>query len=136
MDFEKEAREMAFPTMIKIVNEWHRQVGIGFIIRSKLRNAIADTVATKVFEQSFAEALRNAFLAGELSGREKAAEADADVVYTIRFRRGSAEGLWFVTSEDEPHLFIAHADLSAIIADIPNILTRAFVAKTSDVGMK
>lgn len=40
--------EEAPQIMLRIVNEWHRQVGIDEVMKTKLTRAIADTVATGV----------------------------------------------------------------------------------------
>jgi len=58
--------------MLAVVNEWHRKVGIGFIMRAKLRNKIADTIAAKVFEEHLAQALREAAQSGAEEMRERA----------------------------------------------------------------
>lgn len=47
------------------------------------------------------------------------------LVRTLAFSR-SESGLWFVTSEDEPSIFMSHRNLGAIIDDLPNVLRRAF----------
>ena len=44
--------------MLKVVNEWHRQVGIDEILKSKLTKRIADTVATGVFAAALRELMK------------------------------------------------------------------------------
>lgn len=41
--------------------------------------------------------------------------------FTLKFKQGES-GLWFVSSEDRPTLFVAHRSLEAIIADLPAIM--------------
>ena len=49
----------AFQIMLDVVNEWHRQVGIDDVMKSKLTQKRADTVATGVFKRSIASAIRS-----------------------------------------------------------------------------
>ncbi len=44
--------------MLAVVNEWHRQVGIDEILKSKLTKRIADTVATGVFADALRELMK------------------------------------------------------------------------------
>jgi hypothetical protein len=41
--------------------------------------------------------------------------------FTLKFKKADS-GLWFVTSEDEPSLFIAHRSIEAILCDFPAIM--------------
>jgi len=43
--------QTAFAAMLETVNEWHRKVGIDDVMKTKLTRAIADTVATGIFQR-------------------------------------------------------------------------------------
>ena len=59
-DAEERARTVAFSAMLSIVNEWHRQVGIDEVMKTKLTRAIADTIAERAITSELTQALREA----------------------------------------------------------------------------
>ena len=56
--FEGAAREAAFQIMLDIANEWHQQIGIDEVMKTKLTRKIADTVATGVVTRHLTVSLR------------------------------------------------------------------------------
>ena len=56
---EERAEKVAFSAMLSIVNEWHRQVGIDEVMKTKLTRKIADTVATGIVTGELTKALRD-----------------------------------------------------------------------------
>ena len=62
-EHDLKADALAFNMMLSIVNEWHRQVGIDEVMKTKLTRAIADTVATRCVREALAAALREAVAA-------------------------------------------------------------------------
>lgn len=77
---DRALRDTAFRMMLTIVNEWHRQVGIDEVVKTKLTRAIADTVATGVIEKTLGEALRAA--------REEERTRCIQTVWAVKDRRG------------------------------------------------
>jgi hypothetical protein len=51
--------------------------------------------------------------------------SEAHGIITIEVKRGES-GLFTATSDDLDGVFIAHRDLNAVIADMPNIVQRWF----------
>src|SRR5690606_201191 len=48
----EEVETQAEQIMLDVANEWHRQIGIDEVLKSKLVKRIADTVATGVFSRA------------------------------------------------------------------------------------
>lgn len=48
----EEVEAQAEQIMLDVANEWHRQIGIDEVLKSKLVKRIADTVATGVFSRA------------------------------------------------------------------------------------
>lgn len=77
MTDEERARAIAEPLMLAVVNAWQRQVGIDRIITTRLTKKIADTVATRVFEEHLAPVLA-AVRAEEREACARVAESRAE----------------------------------------------------------
>lgn len=71
--FDEKARK----TMWAVVNEWHRRVGIDDVMKTKLTTALADTVATDLFQSALRDTWNEAIEAALDASTESFATSNA-----------------------------------------------------------